>query len=61
MFESAELGHKISKDEYAEEEPKLREKLLDVQYDLLEKSACSVVIASSSSLRLPGILPSLIN
>lgn len=44
MFESAELGHKIKKEEYETEEPVLREKLLDVQYDLLEKPEFSVVI-----------------
>jgi polyphosphate:AMP phosphotransferase len=44
MFESAELGHKIKKEEFETEEPILREKLLDVQYDLLEKPEFSVVI-----------------
>ena len=44
MFESAELGHKIDKKVYDEEVPKLREKLLDVQYELLEKAKFSVVI-----------------
>ena len=34
MFESAELGHSISKRTYAREVPKLREALLDAQYDL---------------------------
>ncbi|HTJ85438.1 MAG TPA: polyphosphate:AMP phosphotransferase [Polyangiaceae bacterium] len=44
MFESAELGHKISKEAFAEEEPKLREELLDVQYELLDKAPFSVVV-----------------
>ena len=44
MFESAELGHKVDKKVFAEEEPKLREKLLDVQYELLEKASFSVVL-----------------
>ena len=44
MFESAELGHAISKQVFEIEEPKMREKLLNVQYELLEKAACSVVL-----------------
>jgi polyphosphate:AMP phosphotransferase len=34
MFESAELGHEVSKEVYEAEVPKLREALLDAQYDL---------------------------
>jgi len=34
MFDSANLDHKISKPVYAREEPKLREGLLNAQYDL---------------------------
>ena len=34
MLESAETGHRISKSDYAREEPKLREALLNAQYDL---------------------------
>ncbi len=44
MFESAELGHKLTREQYHEEEPALREKLLDVQSELLQKAAFSVVI-----------------
>jgi polyphosphate:AMP phosphotransferase len=44
MFESAELGHKISKERYEEEVPALREALLDAQYDLLENPKFSVVV-----------------
>jgi hypothetical protein len=34
MFESAELGHKVSKERWDQEVPALREALLDAQYDL---------------------------
>src|SRR6266478_234839 len=34
MLESAEIGHKLSKEVYARQEPKLREALLNAQYDL---------------------------
>jgi len=34
MLESAEIGHKVAKPVYAREEPKLRETLLNAQYDL---------------------------
>jgi len=44
MFESAELGHKITKAAFAEEEPKLREELLELQYELIEKAPFSVVV-----------------
>lgn len=44
MFESAELGHKISKDVYEKAVPILREKLLDIQYELLAKAPFSVVL-----------------
>lgn len=44
MFESAEIGHKLKKAEFKREEPKLRERLLDLQYDLLEKGAFPVII-----------------
>ncbi|MDR3427193.1 polyphosphate:AMP phosphotransferase [Silvimonas sp.] len=47
MFEAAELGHKISKAVYKEEEPKLREALLDLQYQLHERADRSVVILLS--------------
>lgn len=36
MFESAELGHRLSKEVYAEIEPKLRTDLLDAQFNLLD-------------------------
>jgi polyphosphate:AMP phosphotransferase len=44
MFESAELGHKISKEVYDQEEPVLRARLLTLQYDLLAKPTFPVVI-----------------
>src|SRR5512139_672667 len=44
MFQSAELGHKLSKEAYEAEEPNLREQLLGVQYELLDKAPFSVVI-----------------
>ena len=44
MFESAEIGHKLGKSEYRREEPRLRERLLQLQYRLLDKSDFPVVI-----------------
>ncbi len=44
MFESAEVGHSIPDNEYDRAEPKLRESLLQVQYELLEKKNFSVII-----------------
>ena len=44
MFESAELGHKIDKATYDAEVPKLREALLDAQFDLAEKANFPVII-----------------
>lgn len=44
MFETAELGHRIDKAHYREQLPKLREALLDAQYELKEKPEFSVVI-----------------
>ena len=47
MFEAAELGHKVDKKTYKEEVPKLREALLDVQFELGEKKKFPVVIIIS--------------
>ena len=47
MFESAELGHRIDKETFRGEVPKLREALLDAQFDLREKGAFPVVILIS--------------
>jgi polyphosphate:AMP phosphotransferase len=44
MFESAELGHKIDKATYDAAVPKLREALLDAQFDLAEKAKFPVII-----------------
>ena len=44
MFESAELGHKIDKETYDREMPKLREALLNTQYDLWERKRFPVII-----------------
>ena len=44
MFESAELRHEVSKAVYRREEPKLRQQLLDAQYDLKENGRFPVLI-----------------
>jgi polyphosphate:AMP phosphotransferase len=44
MFESAELGHKIDKATYDAEVPKLREALLDTQFELAQKAKFPVII-----------------
>ena len=47
MFESAELGHKVDKETFRNEVPKLREALLNVQFDLRENASFPVVILIS--------------
>ena len=44
MFESAEIGHKLGKTEFAREEPKLRQSLLALQHKLLEDGRFPVII-----------------
>ncbi|OGU15977.1 MAG: polyphosphate:AMP phosphotransferase [Geobacteraceae bacterium GWC2_53_11] len=44
MFESAELGHKISKEVWKREIPELREGLLDAQLDLFQSKKFPVII-----------------
>jgi len=44
MFESAELGHKVSKEVWGREVPELREGLLDAQLDLLQSKQFPVII-----------------
>lgn len=44
MFESAELGHKIDKEQYDAEVPSLREALLEAQMDLAKSSKFPVII-----------------
>jgi hypothetical protein len=39
MFESASLKHKVDKATFRREEPKLREALLNAQYDLKQKGS----------------------
>ena len=47
MLESAEIGHRVSKEAYAREEPKLREALLNAQYDLAQSGRGPVLIVIS--------------
>ena len=44
MFESAEVGHRIGKVEYARREPLLRAELLKAQYELLADASFPVLI-----------------
>src|SRR5258708_36551471 len=44
MFELAELGHAISKQTYARQVAKLREALLDAQYDLFARGRFPAVV-----------------
>ncbi len=44
MFESAELGHQIDKATYKREEPRLREDLLDIQFDLAQSKRFQVIL-----------------
>ena len=44
MFESAELGHKIDRATYDKEVPKLREDLINVQFDLAQQARFPVII-----------------
>lgn len=47
MFETAELGHSVDKATYKDEVPKLREALLDAQFELGEKKPFPVVLIVS--------------
>ena len=47
MFESAEIGHKLSKGEYRKIEPGLRADLLDTQYALLRDARTPVIVLIS--------------
>lgn len=49
MFESAELGHRLSKEYFDQQVPGLREGLLAAQYDLLEKAPFQVVLVVAGS------------
>jgi polyphosphate:AMP phosphotransferase len=44
MFESAELGHKVDKKTFENEVPQLREQLLAVQYEVLQKASFPVIV-----------------
>jgi polyphosphate:AMP phosphotransferase len=44
MFESASLSHRVEKAAYRREEPKLRQSLLDAQYELLRNGKFSTLI-----------------
>jgi polyphosphate:AMP phosphotransferase len=44
MFESAELGHKISKSVYDDAVPRLREELLNAQFDLAQQGRFPVIV-----------------
>jgi polyphosphate:AMP phosphotransferase len=44
MFETANVGHKLKKTVFKRREPKLRQHLLELQYQLLEKKAFPVLI-----------------
>jgi polyphosphate:AMP phosphotransferase len=44
MFESAEIGHKVTKQVYRKEEPDLRQALLEAQYRLLGQARFPVVL-----------------
>src|SRR5579883_692995 len=46
MFESAELGHSVSKREYAKQEITLRADLLDAQMRVLERAEFPVILLS---------------
>ena len=47
MFETAELGHHLSKTEYRKIEPELRAQLLQAQYDLSENGKFPVIMLIS--------------
>src|SRR5215831_7916317 len=47
MLESAEIGHRVSKRVYAREEPKLRDALLNAQFDLSESGRGPVLLIIS--------------
>ena len=44
MFESVELGHKISKERFAEELPALREALPDTQLELIRPDNVPLIV-----------------
>src|SRR5689334_10141798 len=47
MFESAELGHAVAKEQYEKEVPALREALLNAQYDMLQARKFPLIVLIS--------------
>ena len=47
MLASAEIGHRVTRADYDREEPKLREGLVNAQYDLLEKKRGPILVLIS--------------
>jgi polyphosphate:AMP phosphotransferase len=47
MFETVEIGHKIKKSVFKRREPQLRQRLLDLQYQLLAKKDFPVIVVVS--------------
>jgi len=47
MLASAEIGHRIAREDYQREEPALREGLLNAQYDLLERKRGPILVLIS--------------
>ena len=47
MLESAEIGHRVAKDVYAREEPRLREALLLAQFELSRTRRGAVLVIVS--------------
>lgn len=43
MFEIAELGHKIERDQYDREEPKVQAELLRTIVEAIERRACEIL------------------
>jgi len=48
MFEAAELGHEISKEEYVKDVPRLRAELLQAQRDLIEARVPVILVVSGA-------------
>src|SRR5579864_7005619 len=44
MFESAELDHRIAKDDYQKEKPRVREALLNAQLELVRQKCFAILI-----------------
>ena len=44
MFETAEIGHKIRKSVFKRREPQLRRRLLELQYQLLDRREFPMIV-----------------